>query len=81
MQIFAPCGLAAAQMTLGLVPLYDGLHLGPKARVLAAQAVLVLPDRGFAHAEYGSRRAHGSTAFHNIPSHRRGAPSGSPFIA
>ena len=37
MQIFAPCGLAAAQMTLGLVPLYDGLHLGPKARVLAAQ--------------------------------------------
>ena len=41
MQIFAPCGLAAAQMTFGLVPLYDGLHLGPKARVLAAQAVLV----------------------------------------
>jgi len=40
MQIFAPCGLAAAQMTLGLVLLYDGLHLGPKARVLAAQAVL-----------------------------------------
>ena len=72
MQIFAPCGLAAAQMTLGLVLLYDGLHLGPKARVLAAQAMLVLPDRGFAHAEYGSRRAHGSTAF-TYTVHRRGA--------
>ena len=68
-QIFAAGGFAAPQMALGLVFLHNGLYLGPQAGILAAQAVLVLPDGGLAHAEHNRRRPHGSRMVNDIPSH------------